>query len=93
MRVMHYARIMRTTVSIDDELLESARLRARQTGRTLGEVVEDALRRELSRQTDEHRVELPVFTRGTGPAPGLDLRSNASLYRVLDDAAELNSLR
>ena len=93
MRLMHYHRIMRTTVSIDDELLQAARRRGRQTGQTLGQIVEEALRSELTRQPTDERPSLPVFTGGSGPAPGLDLRSNASLFRVLDDRADLNSLR
>ena len=39
---------MRTTVSIADELLATARERARSRGQTLGELIEDALRREIA---------------------------------------------
>ncbi|HYN74102.1 MAG TPA: ribbon-helix-helix protein, CopG family [Nakamurella sp.] len=72
---------MRTTVSISDELLRAAKSRARETGQTLGEVVEAALRRELS-GTPRHddRPPVPVFRGGTGPRPGIDLSSNAALH-------------
>jgi hypothetical protein len=30
---------------------------------------------------------LPVFTAGTGPRPGVDLRSNRALAELLDDPA------
>ena len=39
---------MRTTISIADELLESAKARAKERGKTLGQLVEDGLRRELA---------------------------------------------
>jgi hypothetical protein len=85
---------MRTTVTIADELLESAKTRARERGQTLGGLLEDALRRELS-LSDEPRpkVELPVFRGGNGPRPGVDLTSNRALYELLDEGVELNKLR
>lgn len=85
---------MRTTVSISDELLHAAKSRARETGKTLGEVVEAALRRELSdTQRDEDRPTVPVFRGGTGPRPGIDLSSNAALHEVLDDGVPLEQRR
>jgi len=82
--------IMRTTVSISDELLRAAKIRARETGKTLGEVVEAALRRELSdTPRDEDRPVVPVFRGGTGPRPGIDLSSNAALHEALDDGLTL----
>jgi len=81
---------MRTTVSISDELLRAAKARARETGRTLGEVVEAALRRELSgTPRGGDRPAVPVFHGGTGPRPGIDLSSNAALYEALDDGVPL----
>ena len=86
--------IMRTTVSISDELLRAAKARARTTGKTLGEVVEAALRRELSDiPRDEDRPTVPVFRGGTGPRPGIDLSSNAALHEVLDDGVPLEQRR
>jgi hypothetical protein len=85
---------MRTTVSISDELLDAARRRARETGQTLGAVVESALRRELSVDpppTD--RPTVPVFRGGSGPRPGLDLTSNAALHEALDDDVPLQNRR
>lgn len=85
--------IMRTTLALDDYLLESARRRARERGQTLGQVVEDALRRELSEPEQPEPVEVPVFSGGTGPLPGIEFSSNRALREVLDSDAELNSLR
>lgn len=80
---------MRTTVSIPDELLESARRRARETGQTLGSVIEAALRRELASSREPASVAVPVFTGGTGPRPGIDLTSNRALQETLDDGVPL----
>jgi hypothetical protein len=77
---------MRTTVTISDELLAAAKNRARETGQTLGAVVEAALRRELSVSAPApSRQPVPVFREGTGPRPGIDLTSNAALHEALDD--------
>ena len=70
---------MRTTVNIDDRILQTAKDLAAARNQTLGSVVEDALRRELSRQRDATRPDLPVFRGGNGPRPGVDLRSNRAM--------------
>lgn len=94
MRVMRYACIMRTTVAIDDHLLANAKRRARERGSTLGELVEDALRRELATPPPPaERVPLPVFRGGDGPRPGIDLTSNRALREALDEGTDLNDLR
>jgi uncharacterized protein YggE len=85
---------MRTTVAIDDELLASARRRARQRALTLGQLIESALRRELAAdRTSSDRPPIPVFRTGTGPRPGLDLSSNRALAEALDEGVELDGLR
>ncbi|MBK6885120.1 MAG: ribbon-helix-helix protein, CopG family [Tetrasphaera sp.] len=84
---------MRTTLSIDDELLERARARARAEGVTVGVVVENALRRDLARPTPPPAPVLPVFTGGTGPRPGIDLSSNRALHEALDEGQPLDRMR
>jgi len=85
---------MRTTLAIDDHLLASAKRRARERGLTLGQVVEDALRRELGRaQTVAERPGIPVFTQGTGPRPGVDVSSNRAVLEAFDEATPLERLR
>jgi predicted HicB family RNase H-like nuclease len=50
---------MRTTVRIDDRLLVEAKRRAAMSGRTLNELIEDALREAFARREGgRHRVEL-----------------------------------
>jgi len=84
---------MRTTVAVDDELLVGAKQRARERGQTLGQLIEDALRRELAERTDVEPSELPVFKGGGGPRPGVDLLSNRAIYEVLDGDADIAELR
>lgn len=75
---------MRTTLSIDDALLSRAKARARASQQTLGEFVEDALRDKLSAPaTPSSGPPLPVFTRGSGAAAGVDLTTNRGLFEAL----------
>lgn len=84
---------MRTTMAVDDHLLAAAKRRARERSQTLGQVVEDALRRELAEPAIGEPVEVPVFRGGDGPLPGVDLRSNRALREVLDRGAGMAELR
>lgn len=85
---------MRTTLSISDELLIAAKGLARERGVTLGELVNAALRRELSQpDPPRERPVIPVFDGRTGPRPGVDLTSNRALYELLDEGIELDKLR
>lgn len=77
---------MRTTVSIDDEVLAAAKRRARERDQTLGEVVETALRRELLGAVGaEDGPPIPVFAGRGGPRPGVDLNSTRALQELLDE--------
>lgn len=78
---------MRTTITVDDNLLAAAKARAKERGATLGQLVEEALRRELAGGERPAPVPLPVFSSGTGPRAGVDLRSNRALVELLDPAA------
>jgi Arc/MetJ family transcription regulator len=76
---------VRTTLSIDDQLLAAAKEAARRRGYTLGELVEDALRRALSEPAGGSGPQLPLFDGGTGPRPGVPLRSNRALLEFLEN--------
>jgi hypothetical protein len=78
---------MRTTVAVNDHLLDAAKRRARERGQTLGQVIEGALRRELAEPPAGEPVAVPVFRGGDGPLPGVELRSNTALREVLDRGA------
>lgn len=79
---------MRTTVTIDDGLLELAKRRARTRKQTLGDLVEESLRLYLAHLDRPTRSgpPLPVFT-GGALRPGIDPASNASLFDAAADKA------
>ena len=86
---------MRITVTIADELLVAARVRALDTGGSLDSIIEAAFRHELAAHVDAPVAgpTLPVFTRGTRPQPGVELDSNRALREFLDEHRNLDSLR
>ena len=77
---------MRTTVSIDDHLLAEAKQVAARTGRSLGDIVDDALRVLFTPRGPQPPVvpELPVFG-GGGLLPGVDLEDKDGLSALLDE--------
>lgn len=80
---------MRTTVNIDDGLLETVKRRAQERRTTLGDVLEQALRDYVMRPDPDpsKAPELPVFRAG-GLRPGIDPTSNASLFEAVGDEDE-----
>jgi plasmid stability protein len=80
---------MRTTVNIDDHLLAEAKVLAARTSRSLGAVVEDALRAALRRHEDERAstdFQLPTHGAG-GLQPGVDLDDKEALAELMGDNA------
>lgn len=78
---------MRTTISIEDSLLERARKASLQRSCSLGEVIEDALRATLAAQPksgDKRSVEPLKTYRGSGLQPGVDLAASGSLLEIMD---------
>lgn len=85
---------MRTTVTIDDELLRRAKLAAVESGRTLGQIVEDGLRTALAKASRERGPLVPLPTYGgTGVQAGVDLTSNVALRDRMDEDAGVDALR
>ncbi|HKC23773.1 MAG TPA: hypothetical protein VKF32_03475 [Thermoanaerobaculia bacterium] len=80
---------MRTTISLDDDLGEAARRRAREEGLSLSAFVARALRGSLSER--RARASAPRFrlvtAGGGGPRPGLDLDRTSELEALADEAA------
>ncbi|HEY5487037.1 MAG TPA: YlcI/YnfO family protein [Candidatus Limnocylindrales bacterium] len=77
---------MRTTVKIDDHLLAEAKAQAARSGRTLNQVVEDALRESLARRdraVRERGSDLPTFP-GSRLAPGADLDDSSTLLDLME---------
>jgi hypothetical protein len=77
---------MRTTVRIDDALLVEAKTRAARTGRTLNEVVEEALRMAFARRDTSETPAGPALPvhRGGRLMPGVDLDDSAALEDLMD---------
>ena len=77
---------MRTTIRLNDELLRKAKIRATETDRTLAEVIEDALRKEIE-ETDTgiepQQVRIPTAG-ARGVLPGVDLDDTSSLLDRMD---------
>ncbi len=85
---------MRTTIRIDDALYRKVKAKAADTGRTVGEVIEDAIRADLhSRARAASEVApLPVFG-GSGVLPGVELTNNAALRALMDEGSDVDALR
>lgn len=79
---------MRTTISISEPLLETAKRRAAERGVTVSVVIEDALRGHLA---GAKRPEAPPFrlhtVRGRLVNPDLDLDRTSALIAADDEAA------
>lgn len=80
---------MRTTVNIDDHLLAEAKVLAARTSRSLGAVLDDALRTMFRRNADQvAREEFRLPTHGAGGLqPGVDLDDKEALAELLGDNA------
>jgi plasmid stability protein len=85
---------MRTTVTLDDGLARELKAHAARSGRTMGAVIEDAVRVALSvREPQTAQLpDLPTYG-GAGLLPGVDLSSNAALRDLMDSAEGVDALR
>jgi hypothetical protein len=78
---------MRTTVRLDDALLDRARREAARRGMTLTALIEHGLRlamRQPLKPTDKVHVALPVCRAGGGVARGVNLDDSAGLLDRMD---------
>ncbi len=81
-------RPVRTTVNIDARLLAEAKARAVARNRTLGEVVDDALRMLLVERAEPAAARPPGVLPtdgGSGLQPGVDLEDREALAELLGD--------
>ncbi len=71
---------MRTTITIDEQLLRAAKRVAAQRGVTLSEVIQDSLRAQLTAKPIGTSRPFKLITfRGRGPRPGVDLDRTSAL--------------
>ena len=79
---------MRTTLTIDSEVLAAFKRQAAETHRTLSGLIEAALREHLARRRDTGAtkpLEFPIVG-GSGLAAGVKVSSNAALFGFVDAA-------
>jgi hypothetical protein len=79
--------LVRTTVTIDDELLKELKTIAAREDRTIGSLLEDALRDHLNRLAERQApfTPLPRFTPADpGLRPGVDLEDRHAIMDLLD---------
>jgi hypothetical protein len=78
---------MRTTVRLDDALLERAKREAARRKITFTRLLEEGLHLALARRQEappRTPVSLPVFTGGGGTRPGIDLDDTSALLDAMD---------
>jgi hypothetical protein len=85
---------LRTTIRIDEALYRRVKSRAAETGRTVSEVIEDAVRASL-RPRSQRSSELPPLpvVGGSGVLPGVDLADNEALRVRMDEEMDDDALR
>ena len=78
----------RTTVRLDDSLIEAAKVRARMQNRTLTSLIEEGLRNVIAQPVvtePRKRFVLPMSQVGGGPMPGVDISNNAQLLEIMEE--------
>lgn len=84
---------MRTTIRIDDEVYRRVKQVADRTDRTIGQVIEDAVQLAFRPTPSDMSIEvLPVYG-GSGVMPGVDLTSNRSVAKAMDEDVSLDAMR
>lgn len=79
---------MRTTIDVDDALLRRAKAAAAGSGRSLNDLIVDALRSALTPNDEELRGSgLPLFE-GGGLQTGVDLAHSATLLDLMERGHE-----
>lgn len=74
---------MKTTLNIDDTVMDRLRRESARSGRTMSELVEMALRQLLQRRSDlPELVPLPSFDSGGAL---VDVADRDALYRVMEE--------
>jgi hypothetical protein len=78
---------MRTTLTIDDDLLQEAKERAARAGVSVSQLVEEAIRYAFAHKVAQKGyVSTSLPTADGQPRPGIDLDNNAALLDVMEQA-------
>jgi hypothetical protein len=76
---------MKTTLNLDDELMVDVKRRAAETGRTMTEIIEEALREHLRRETDKAQpFDFRWVTVKGRALPGVDITDRDALYDLME---------
>lgn len=75
---------MRTTITIDDDVYQRTKALAAESGRTVGSVVEEALRVRLALRSADSAPVRPLPTSRGGLLPGVDLDDSAALLELTE---------
>jgi hypothetical protein len=79
------SRCMRTTIRLNENLLERAKARAAAEGRTLTSLIEEGLTVILATPKGVRpQVELTVSKSGGGVLPGVDLNRSCDLEEIMN---------
>lgn len=86
--------IVRTTITISEQLYREAKARAAATGQTVSQVIEDAVREALRPKPSgaEPIADLPIYG-GSGVLPGVDLSDPSALLDRMEEETALDALR
>lgn len=85
---MNMLRHMRTTVRLNERLLERARKEATRRGATLTSLIEEGLQlvlRRPAKRSDRVHTRLPECQVGGGTLPGVDLNDSTALLDRMED--------
>lgn len=79
---------MRTTLDLDDRLVQQAKTRAVQEGETLTRLIERAIRQYLrSSEGQRTRYRLHLLTKKGTPVPGVNVDDRDALYERMEGRA------
>jgi len=78
---------LRTTIRLEESLLEQAKAEAARQNKTFTALVEEGLYRvlkEAKNPTPREKVKVPVSKCGGGTWPGIDISNSAELEDIMD---------
>lgn len=77
---------MRTTITIDEDLLDEVRRLAAERRQTVSQVIEESVRESLLRRNEPPRARFePLTFDGGGYLPGVNLDDNAATLDLMED--------
>ena len=83
---------MRTTINLPDDLIQRAKMAALESGTTLTEIIENALRESLAdRRRKRTNRDIKIVASGSGGLqPGVDLDDTSASLDIMDGIDDPN---